>query len=34
MKHFRPNIVVDGCGAFEEDTWQRVRVGDCEFELA
>ncbi len=34
MKHFRPNIVVSGCDAFEEDTWQSIRIGECEFELA
>jgi uncharacterized protein YcbX len=34
MKHFRPNVVLSGCEAFEEDTWQRVRVGESEFELA
>ena len=31
---FRPNIVVSGCGAFEEDQWQRIRIGNVEFELA
>jgi uncharacterized protein len=34
MKHFRPNIVIRGCEAFEEDTWTRIRIGECEFELA
>jgi uncharacterized protein YcbX len=34
MKHFRPNIVLHGCGAFEEDTWSKFRIGECEFELA
>lgn len=34
MKHFRPNIVLNGCDAFEEDTWQRIKIGGCEFELA
>ena len=34
MKHFRPNIVLSGCKAFEEDTWQSIRIGECEFELA
>ena len=26
--HFRPNIVVSGCGAFEEAQWTALRVGD------
>lgn len=34
MKHFRPNLVLKGCEAFEEDTWQQLRIGECEFELA
>jgi uncharacterized protein YcbX len=34
MKHFRPNIVLSGSEAFEEDTWGRIRIGECEFELA
>lgn len=28
IDRFRPNIVVSGCGAFEEDEWRNVRVGD------
>jgi len=34
MKHFRPNIVLSGCDAFEEDAWQKIKIGECEFELA
>jgi uncharacterized protein len=34
MKHFRPNVVLRGCEAFEEDTWTKFRIGECEFELA
>ncbi len=30
MNRFRPNIVVKGCGPFEEDTWNRIRLGDVE----
>ncbi len=33
MASFRPNIVVENCAAFAEDTWQRIRIGDIEFEL-
>ncbi|AOS44837.1 MOSC domain protein [Lacunisphaera limnophila] len=28
MDRFRPNLVIDGCAAFAEDTWTRVRIGD------
>jgi uncharacterized protein YcbX len=28
MNRFRPNLVVDGCAAFAEDTWSRVEIGD------
>ncbi len=27
MARFRPNLVVDGCDAFAEDGWKRLRVG-------
>lgn len=30
MEHFRPNIVVSGCEAFEEDTWDELLIGDVE----
>lgn len=30
MNRFRPNIVFKGCGPFEEDTWNRIRIGDVE----
>ena len=32
MRRFRPNIVVDARDAFAEDRWQRIRIGDVEFE--
>ena len=28
MSRFRPNIVVTGCDAFEEDEWRLIRIGD------
>jgi uncharacterized protein YcbX/ferredoxin len=34
MSQFRPNIVVDDCDAFAEDSWQHIRIGEVEFELA
>jgi uncharacterized protein YcbX/ferredoxin len=33
MAHFRPNLVVNGCDAFAEDTWQHIRIGEVEFEV-
>lgn len=30
MNRFRPNIVVKGCGPFEEDSWNRIKLGDVE----
>jgi len=32
--HFRPNIVVKGCKAFEEENWKIIKIGDCIFEKA
>jgi uncharacterized protein YcbX len=31
MNRFRPSFVVNGCEAFAEDTWQRVRIGGVQF---
>ncbi len=33
MNQFRPNLVIDNCEAFAEDTWQQIRIGEVEFEL-
>lgn len=33
MAQFRTNLVIDGADAFAEDHWQRIRVGNIEFEL-
>ena len=30
MNRFRPNMVVRGCDAFAEDTWNRIRIGGVE----
>ena len=32
MNRFRPNIVVEGCEAFDEDQWRNISIGDVEFE--
>lgn len=34
MAQFRPNIVVNNCDAFAEDTWQHIRIGEVEFEVS
>ena len=33
MERFRPNIVVEGCEPFAEDSWQRIKCGDIEFDI-
>lgn len=33
MERFRPNLVVRGVAAFEEETWQRVRIGEVTFRV-
>ncbi len=34
MRRFRPNLVADGAGAYAEDAWQRIRVGEAVFRAA
>ncbi|MCR5858056.1 MOSC domain-containing protein [Mesorhizobium sp. J428] len=34
MERFRPNVVLEGASAFEEDGWGRIRIGEVEFEVA
>lgn len=31
MEQMRPNLVVDDCTAYAEDSWKRVRIGTVEF---
>jgi uncharacterized protein YcbX len=33
MNRFRPNIVVSGCDAHEEDRWKEIRIGGVPFEV-
>ena len=33
MRHFRPNLVVDGVVAFAEDGWRRFRIGSVIFDV-
>jgi uncharacterized protein len=34
MNRFRPNLVVEGCNAYEEDTWTTVTIGSVHFRVA
>ncbi len=34
MSQFRPNIVVENCLPFAEDTWQHIRIGEVEFKVS
>lgn len=34
MDRFRPNVVIAGCAAFAEDTWNHVRIGTAVFRAA
>jgi uncharacterized protein YcbX len=34
MNRFRPNVVLDGCDAYEEDTWASLRIGNIGFRVA
>src|SRR5690606_9540156 len=33
MTRFRPNLVVEGSGPFDEDTWKRIRIGETVFHV-
>lgn len=33
VRRFRPNIVISGCEAFTEDTWQQIQIGEIVFDL-
>lgn len=34
MNRFRPNVVISGSPAYEEDSWQRVKIGSVSFLVA
>ncbi|ORM69228.1 YcbX family protein [Pantoea rwandensis] len=33
VEQFRPNLVVSGADAWDEDSWKRVKIGDITFEM-
>ena len=33
INRFRPNIIVSGFKAFEENKWKKIKIGECEFEV-
>ena len=33
MSRFRPNIVIEGTTAFEEDRWKTISIGSQQFEF-
>jgi len=33
MDRFRPNLVLSGTEAWEEDKWRRIKIGECEFKV-
>jgi uncharacterized protein YcbX len=33
MNRFRPNLVVSGCDAYAEDTWQQIRINQILFDI-
>ena len=33
MNRFRPNLVIKGCEAYAEDTWNKIKIGDVELAI-
>jgi uncharacterized protein YcbX len=33
MSRFRPNLVISGCSAYEEDSWREISIGAIDFRL-
>jgi len=33
MNRFRPNLVVNGTEAWDEDNWRLIRIGECKFKV-
>jgi len=34
MKRFRPNLVVKNTKPYEEDSWKKIKISECEFNVA
>ena len=34
MNRFRPNFVLEGCGPYAEDVWDRIKIGSVPFRVA
>lgn len=34
MNRFRPNIVIDGCPPYAEDSWSEIQIGNVKFKVA
>lgn len=34
LNRFRANLIVDGCGPFEEDTWKKIQIGSVTLRAA
>jgi uncharacterized protein len=34
MNRFRPNLVIVGSKAFEEDSWEKIKIGEVYFKVA
>jgi uncharacterized protein YcbX len=32
MKNFRPNLVINNCESFAEDSWKQVKIGEVVFD--
>ncbi len=33
IERFRPNLVIQGCAGYAEDTWREIRIGEIDFRL-
>ena len=33
IKRFRPNLVISGVPAYDEESWSSATIGNCEFQV-